>query len=109
MSNVAVVVGVLAMFVALGAVFFASLAMKKVDEAAQAVLRAHVEPLAAELAEIKGTLNKTKRLAETQQTEFATLKELKQDLSTTLRDLEVRLNALKEAEPSKPARTSWQS
>jgi hypothetical protein len=104
MENVSVVVGVLAMFVALAAVFFASLAMKKTDEAYDTFLHAHIDPLAAELVEIKGTLNKTKKLAESQQTDFAGLKEIKQDLTDALRDVEIRLNALKEVEPAKPAK-----
>jgi hypothetical protein len=108
MENVGVVVGVLAMFVALAAVFFSSLAMKKTDDAYDTFLHAHIDPLAAELVEIKGTLNKTKKLAESQQTDFAGLKEIKQDLSAALRDIEIRINALKEAAPAKPAKTpTW--
>lgn len=104
MENVGVVVGVLAMFVALAAVFFSSLAMKKTDESYATFLHSHIDPLAAELVEIKGTLNKTKKLADSQQAEFESLKEIKQDLTTALRDIEVRINALKEATPAKPAK-----
>jgi hypothetical protein len=108
MESVGVVVGVLAMFVALAAVFFSSLAMKKTDDAYDTFLHAHIDPLAAELVEIKGTLNKTKKLAESQQTDFAGLKEIKQDLSVALRDIEVRINAMKEAAPAKPVKTpTW--
>ncbi len=104
MENVGVVIGVLAMFVALAAVFFASLAMKKTDEAYDTFLHSHMDPLAAELVEIKGTLNKTKKLAESQQSEFDSLKEIKQELTVALRDMEIRINALKEAAPAKPAK-----
>lgn len=104
MENVGVVVGVLAMFVALAAVFFSSMAMKKTDEAYDTFLHSHIDPLAAELLEIKGTLNKTKKLADSQQTQFDGLKEIKQDLTVALRDIEIRINALKEATPAKPAK-----
>jgi|GEM_PF-3221128 hypothetical protein len=108
MNSVGVVVGVLAMFVALAGVYFASLAMKKVDEAYDSFLHSHIDPLAAELVEIKGTLNKTKKVVDAQQSDLAGLKEIKQELTVALRDIEVRINALKEAAPSRPAkRSSW--
>lgn len=108
MQSMGVIVGILAMFVALAAVFFASLAMKKTDEAYGAFVRSHIEPLTAELGEIRGTLNKTKKLAEAHQSEFTALKEIKQDLTTALRDIEVRINALKETAPARPAKpSSW--
>ena len=108
MQSVSLIVAVLAMFVALAAVFFASLAMKKTDEAYGAFLRSHIEPLSAEVAEIKATLNKTKKLAEAQQNELATIKEIKRDLTAALRDIEVRINALKESAQPRPARaSSW--
>lgn len=107
MNSLGVVVGVLAMFVALAAVFFANIAMRKVDESSQVFLRSHIDPLAAEIAEIRGTLNKTKKLAESHQGDLAGLKELRQELSGALRDIEVRINELKDAAPARPGRSSW--
>lgn len=100
------------MFVALAAVFFASIAMKKIDEANTAFIKSHLDPLTAELVEIKGNLNKARKLAEGHQTEFAAIKEIRKDLTVAFRDIESRLEALKSASEPAPRRAarsvSWQ-
>lgn len=109
MDSVGVVLGVLAMFVALAGVFFSSNAIKKIDEANVAFIKSHLDPLTAELVELKGALNKTRKLAETHQGEFAAIKETRKDLATAFRDIEIRLESLKSATPARPAaKPSWQ-
>lgn len=108
MDGIGVVLSLLAMFVALAGVFFSSSAMKKIDEANTAFVKSHLDPLAAELAELKNVVNKTRRLAEQHQSEFTAIKDTRQDLATAFRDIEIRLQSLKanEEAPRKTARSS---
>lgn len=111
MDSVGVILGILAMFVALAAVFFSSMTMKKIDEANTAFIKSHLDPLTAELVELKGSLNKTRKLAEGHQSEFAAIKDARKEIATALRDIEIRLESLKSAEqrPARQAsRHSWE-
>lgn len=109
MDSVGVILGVVAMFVALAGVFFASVAMKKVDDANAAFVKAHLDPLTAELVELKGNLNKMRKLAEAHQSELAAIREVRKDLATAFRDIEIRIESLKNATqpPHRAARPSW--
>jgi chromosome segregation ATPase len=110
MDSIGVVLGVLAMFVALAGVFFSSNTMKKIDEGNAAFIKSHLDPLTAELAELKGTVSKTRKLVETHQSEFAAIKDVRKELATAFRDIEIRLESLKSATaPARAAaRPSWQ-
>ena len=110
MDSVGVVLGVLAMFVALAGVFFSSNAIKRIDEANAAFIKSHLDPLTAELVEIKGALNKTRKLTDAHQNEFASIKEVRKELEVAFRDVEIRLGSLKAAAaPARPAaKPSWQ-
>lgn len=109
MDSVGVILGILSMFVALASVFFSSMVMKKIDEANVAFVKSHLDPLTAELVELKGNLSKTRKLAEGHQSEFAAIKEARQEIATALRDINVQIESLKSGvRPHQASRPLWE-
>ncbi len=101
MGDVGIVVGILAMMVALGAVFFASVAVRRVEDSSMTLIRSYFDPIKAELTEIRATLADTAKKAHQAEQDCATLKEFQAGVELSLQNVErllKQLNSPKAAE-----------
>jgi len=102
MENVGLVVGILAMLVALGAVFYASTAMRKIEEFGASFLRSHIDPMGAELRELKANANATKRSVEKLENDIGPVKDLRKEVERSLQDFAKHIEAMKPPPPPPP-------
>ena len=94
MNEVGIVVGVLAMIVALGAVFFSSVAVKRMEDNNQEMIRAYVEPLKNQLTEMKNDLNATGKKADSLDREIKAAENARHEIIEKVTDLDVRVGQL---------------
>jgi septal ring factor EnvC (AmiA/AmiB activator) len=95
MNNIGIVVGILAMFVAMGAIFFASTAMKKVESSTEDFVRSHVDPVVAQIADIRKTMNETAKQTNLMQKDVEAFTVSRERLENSLSEIEERLDNLK--------------
>ena len=94
LNEVGVVIGVLAMIVALGAVFFSSVAVKRMEENNQEMIRSYVEPLKAQIDELRNTVNTTSKKADSVEREIKAAGQARDELTERLTDLDVKIGQL---------------
>ncbi len=94
MNEVGIVVGVLAMIVALGAVFFSSVAVKRMEDNNQEMIRAYVEPLKTQFNDLKSDLNATVKKADSLEREIKAAEKAREETMERITDLDVRIGQL---------------
>lgn len=94
MNEVGIVVGVLAMIVALGAVFFSSVAVKRMEDNNQEMIRSYVEPLKAQLDQMKAAVNTATKKADSLERELKAAEQARGELAETLTNLDVKVGQL---------------
>jgi len=94
MGDVGIVVGILAMMVAFGSVFFASAAVKRIEDNSIKLLRSYLDPVKSELADMKASLSDTKRKADGLEKELAALKAAQGNIEASLQNIETLVAAI---------------
>lgn len=94
MNEVGIVVGVLAMIVALGAVFFSSVAVKRMEDNNQEMIRAYVEPLKTQFNDLKSELNSAGKKTDSIEREIKATQKAQEEMVERLTDLDVRIGQL---------------
>lgn len=98
MNSIGTIIGVLAILIALAAVFFSSLAMKKADESSQEFIRLHVDPLHAQLSELKTLINATRAVTETLRKDVDGVSGLRTEVEGMLSHLEAKVDQMAAAQ-----------
>ena len=95
MNNIGIVVGILAMFVAMGSVFFASTALRRVESSTEEFVRSHVDPVVSQINELRKLVNETNKVTNTMLKDIEAIKESRDQLESSLSEIEQRLDNLK--------------
>jgi hypothetical protein len=89
MGDVGIVVSILAMMIAFGSVFFASAAVKRIEDNSLKLLRSYLDPVKSELADMKASLSDAVRKTDGLEKEMAALRELQGNVEASLRNVEM--------------------